>query len=100
MNIKIIKSRYSLKLSQNKMARLLGISRSTLNNMEKGLVYPKVDIIMKISKLTGKDVNYYYHNEDVYIEKINDIFIVNNLSDNEILDMILLVTNEIKENNL
>lgn len=45
MNIKILRLRYSLKLSQSDMALALGISRSTLVRIERGDISTKADII-------------------------------------------------------
>ncbi|KJG59626.1 hypothetical protein UA38_00135 [Photobacterium kishitanii] len=70
MNIKILKSRYALNLTQKDMALLLGVSRNTYVKIESGIVIPKVDLLLKISKLTNKKIAYFYNNEYRNNEKI------------------------------
>ena len=69
MNLKILRLRYSLKLSQNDMAFVLGLSRSTLIRIERGDISPKANIITKLSILSGQDISYFYHSKDKYIKK-------------------------------
>ncbi|OBU29137.1 XRE family transcriptional regulator [Photobacterium kishitanii] len=93
MNIKILRLRYSLKLSQNDMALALGISRSTLVRIERGQISPKADIIKKLSLLSEMEVSYFYHSEDKYIKKIETIITDNNLNADDVL---LLLINKIE----
>ncbi|MEC6906707.1 helix-turn-helix transcriptional regulator [Photobacterium piscicola] len=93
MNIKILRLRYSLKLSQNDMALVLGISRSTLVRIERGDISPKADVINKLSVLSGRGISYFYHPQDKYIEKIQNILIEKNVG-NEILSLLI---NQIEE---
>ncbi|MEC6881310.1 helix-turn-helix domain-containing protein [Photobacterium piscicola] len=88
MNIKILRLRYSLKLSQSDMALALGISRSTLVRIERGDISPKADIIKKLSILSGKNISYFYHTKDRHIEKIQNILIEKNVS-NDILSLLI-----------
>ncbi|WP_279143370.1 helix-turn-helix domain-containing protein [Photobacterium phosphoreum] len=93
MNIIILRLRYSLKLSQNDMALMLGISRSTLVRIERGEISPKANIIKKLSILSGKEISYFYHSEDKHIKKIQNIITENNI-DNELLSLLI---NKIEE---
>ncbi|PSW34487.1 hypothetical protein C9J21_03835 [Photobacterium phosphoreum] len=93
MNIIILRLRYSLKLSQNDMALVLGISRSTLVRIERGEISPKANIIKKLSILSGKEISYFYHSEDKHIKKIQNIITENNI-DNELLSLLI---NKIEE---
>lgn len=70
MNIKILKSRYALNLTQRDMALLLGISRNTYIKIESGIIVPKADLLLKVSKLTNKKITYFYNNEYRNTEKI------------------------------
>lgn len=90
MNLKILRLRYSLKLSQNDMAFVLGLSRSTLVRIERGDISPKADIITKLSILSGQDISYFYHSEDKYIKKIKAIIADNNITvDSGILSLLI-----------
>lgn len=94
MNIIILRLRYSLKLSQNDMALILGISRSTLIRIERGDISPKADIITKLSILSGKKIGYFYYSEDKHIKKIQNIIAKNNIND----DILSLLINQIEKN--
>lgn len=94
MNIKILRLRYSLQLSQNDMALILGISRSTLVRIERGQIYPKADIIKKLSLLSDKEISYFYNSEDNFIKRIKEIINDNNLSVDD--DILLLLINKIE----
>lgn len=94
MNIKILRLRYSLQLSQNDMALILGISRSTLVRIERGKISPKADIIKKLSLLSGKEISYFYNSEDNFIKRIKEIINDNNLSVDD--DILLLLINKIE----
>ncbi|HIF9077277.1 helix-turn-helix domain-containing protein [Photobacterium damselae] len=78
MNVKILKSRYKLRLSQEGMARLLGISKNAYINIETGKVKPKADVLYKLSKKINKNVAYFYHDQDDFIEKISEVHGLNN----------------------
>lgn len=94
MNIKILRLRYSLQLSQNDMALILGISRSTLVRIERGQISPKADIIKKLSLLSDKEISYFYNSEDNFIKRIKEIINDNNLSVDD--DILLLLINKIE----
>lgn len=78
MNNKILKSRYKLRLSQESMARLLGISKNAYINIETGKVKPKADVLYNISNVINKNVTYFYHDQDDFIEKISEMDGLNN----------------------
>lgn len=94
MNIKILRLRYSLQLSQNDMALILGMSRSTLVRIERGQISPKADIIKKLSLLSDKEISYFYNSEDNFIKRIKEIINDNNLSVDD--DILLLLINKIE----
>ncbi|WP_087819676.1 helix-turn-helix domain-containing protein [Photobacterium aquimaris] len=94
MNIKILRLRYSLQLSQNDMALILGISRSTLVRIERGQISPKADIIKKLSLLSDKEISYFYNSEDNFIKRIKEIINDNNLIVDD--DILLLLINKIE----
>ncbi|WP_087843661.1 helix-turn-helix domain-containing protein [Photobacterium malacitanum] len=94
MNIKILRLRYSLQLSQNDMALILGISRSTLVRIERGQISPKADIIKKLSLLSDKEISYFYNSEDNFIKRIKEIINDNNLSVDD--DILLLLIKKIE----
>lgn len=94
MNIKILRLRYSLQLSQNDMALILGISRSTLVRIERGHISPKADIIKKLSLLSDKEISYFYNSEDNFIKRIKEIINDNNLSVDD--DILLLLIKKIE----
>lgn len=75
MNIKILKARYRLRLSQDGMARLLGISKNTYINIETGKVKPKADVLYKLSNIINKNVAYFYHDQDDFIEKYQEYMV-------------------------
>ena len=53
----IAESRKKLKLSQRELARLIGIPASTLSNYENGYRAPSIEILDKISKVLGIELN-------------------------------------------
>ena len=51
-------------LTQAELANIIGVSRQTINAMEKGKYVPSTVLALKISKLFGKSVNEIFELED------------------------------------
>ena len=68
MRIKLINQRKRKKFTQNDMAELLNISRSTYSGYEVGTTTPSLEIAMKIKQILG------YKNDDLFFleEKVGD----------------------------
>lgn len=56
-----------LKISQQKAAKLLGVSKDTLSNYERGVSFPDVPIINNIEKIYG--IKY---DQIIFLTTIND----------------------------
>lgn len=54
---RIKKIRKQCRLSQDELAEKTGISRSTVNNIERGNQRPSVDFVMELSRLTGESTD-------------------------------------------
>ena len=65
MRIKLINQRKRKKLTQNTIAELLDISRSTYSGYELGTITPPLDIAMKIKQILG------YKNDDLFFLEEN-----------------------------
>ncbi len=68
MRIKLINQRKRKKFTQNNMAELLNISRSTYSGYEVGTTTPSLEIAMKIKQILG------YKNDDLFFleEKVGN----------------------------
>ena len=51
-------------LTQNDLAKLIGVSRQTINSIEKGRYVPSTVLALKISKIFEKPVNEIFELED------------------------------------
>ena len=56
-----------LKISQQEAAKLLGVSKDTLSNYERGVSFPDVPIITNIEKIYG--IKY---DQIIFLTNIND----------------------------
>ncbi len=56
-----------LKISQQEAAKLLGVSKDTLSNYERGVSFPDVPVIDNIEKIYG--IKY---DQIIFLTKIND----------------------------
>lgn len=56
-----------LKISQQEAAKLLGVSKDTLSNYERGISFPDVPVINNIEKVYG--IKY---DQIIFLTKIND----------------------------
>ncbi|MEC6898373.1 helix-turn-helix transcriptional regulator [Photobacterium piscicola] len=60
----IRKARIDSRISQQRMADLLGISRKTYYEIENGIRIPRTDVFYNISVITGVSISFLYGNED------------------------------------
>ncbi|MDX8340619.1 helix-turn-helix transcriptional regulator [Draconibacterium sp. IB214405] len=51
-------------LTQDELAKLIGVSRQTINSIEKGRYVPSTILALKISKIFEKSVNEIFELED------------------------------------
>ncbi|PSV24163.1 hypothetical protein C0W28_03840 [Photobacterium kishitanii] len=101
MNIKILKTRYSMKLTQSEMALLLGVSKKRYIRVESGSICPKADFLYNLSGVADKNIAYFYHNQDGALDNIMKILKINGSKiDIKILTLFeLMLSAEIEMNN-
>lgn len=75
---KIKNIRIENKLSQEKFAELIGISRQSVIAYEKGKTIPQTDVLISICKAFSLDLSYFVNNEAVNAEQDN---IINSVED-------------------
>ena len=51
-------------LTQKKFAELLGISQATVSKLEKGLVLPNSEVLLKLSEISGKSIDWILKGEE------------------------------------
>ena len=61
---RIEKSRLIKNLSQYQLGKLIGVSHSTIQDYESGMCFPSPAILVKISKVIKRSIEYYY--DDYY----------------------------------
>ena len=59
IGLRIMQRRKELRLSQEKLAEKLGISKNHLSNIERGKYMPTTECILKISSILGNTPDYY-----------------------------------------
>ena len=59
IGLRIMQRRKELRLSQEKLAEKLGISKNHLSNIERGKYMPTTECILKISNILGNTPDYY-----------------------------------------
>lgn len=59
LNLKLKEKRKEKKLTQEQMAKMLKISRIQYNRYENGKVLPKLNTLVKISKILETDIGYF-----------------------------------------
>lgn len=65
---KIRKSRRELDLTQEEFSEKIGVTSRTIIRFEKDEIVPKVDDLMKIASLIGKDVQYFLSDPELEIK--------------------------------
>lgn len=63
--------RAELDLTQEELARIIGVSRQTINSIEKNRYVPSTILALKISELFKKSVNEIFILDEADIEKNN-----------------------------
>ncbi|GAB6170041.1 hypothetical protein JCM1393_25010 [Clostridium carnis] len=63
MKILTWNARIEKQLTLIQLEALTNISKSTLNNIENGKVFPRIDQLEKIAKATGKHISDLYESE-------------------------------------
>ncbi len=63
-NIKMMETRKAKGLSQQQLANLLGVSRQTINAIEKGDYNPTIRLCVGIAKVLGLTLNDLFWDED------------------------------------
>ena len=53
-----------MKLTQEKFAELIDVSKDTVSNIERGKVIPCTETMVTMSKRTGKTIDYYVSKGD------------------------------------
>ena len=51
-------------LTQKKFAELLVISQATVSKLEKGLVLPNPEVLLKLSEISGKSIDWILKGEE------------------------------------
>ena len=110
---KLKKARQEKKINQDELARMIGVSKRTIQNYENAGMYPKKrDIYYKLAKILAVDVNYLltedeeflidgYKKSDIYdvydvdelIERICNLFTGGSLPDSD-LDILMEAISE------
>lgn len=64
-NLRLKSARAALDLSQQQLAELIGVSRQTINSIEKGDYNPTIKLCIAICKSLGKTLDdLFWENED------------------------------------
>lgn len=79
-----------LKLTQGEFAKLCGVSRSYISEIEQGRIVGNLNLLTKLSEVTGKPISYFLEDSDsipVYpyelLDNIIESFIANGLIDSD-----------------
>ena len=68
-NLRLKAARAALDMTQKDLAEAIGISRQTMNAIEKGDYYPSVKLCIEICKVVGKTLDELFW-EDILDEEI------------------------------
>jgi len=63
-NLRLKSARAALDMTQKDLAEAIGISRQTMNAIEKGEYYPSVKLCIDICKALGKTLDQLFWEED------------------------------------
>lgn len=67
-NLKLKSARAALDMSQQELANMVGVSRQTINAIEKGDYNPTIKLCRAICKAVGKTLDDLFWEEDDYEE--------------------------------
>lgn len=70
MNITLEAARVNKGLTQKEAAELIGVSKDTLSNYERGKSYPDIPVLKKIEEIYG--ISY---NNIIFLPKENDLIV-------------------------
>ena len=73
---RVRQSRKDAKLSQIELAQLVGVSDKAISSYEVGRAVPPLEVLTKISSVTGKHLSYFFSGESdmsVLIEKVDNM---------------------------
>lgn len=65
-NLKMKSARAALDLSQAELAKLVGVSRQTINAIEKGDYNPTIKLCIMICKVLGKTLDELFWDDEQY----------------------------------
>jgi putative transcriptional regulator len=68
-NLKLKSARAALDLTQKDLAEAVGVSRQTMNAIEKGDYYPSVKLCIEICKVLGKTLDELFWEDDMHENK-------------------------------
>lgn len=89
-----------LHLNQTDFAKLLGISRTYVTEIENGRIKGNTKLLKKLSEITGKSIEYFISNSEDEInvkpfEVLNNI--IDNFIENGLIDKDCKMTDEVEE---
>ncbi len=68
-NLRLKSARAALDMTQKDLAEAVGVSRQTMNAIEKGDYYPSVKLCMEICKVLGKTLDELFGEEEMHENK-------------------------------
>lgn len=66
MGSRILEARTKKGLTQEALAKLIGVSKGAIGNYETGVSFPKVDVLFRLFKILDVDANYLYQDYAVF----------------------------------
>ncbi len=63
-NLRLKSSRAALDMSQDELAKAVGVSRQTISSIEKGDYNPTINLCIKICKVLGKTLDELFWDEE------------------------------------
>jgi transcriptional regulator with XRE-family HTH domain len=65
----LMKRRNHLGWSQNELAERSGIAKITISKMERGIIIPKINTLLKLARALNTDINYFLEGLSLYSPK-------------------------------
>ena len=59
IGIRIMQKRKECDLTQENLAEKIGLSKNHISNIERGVIIPKIEILLKICEVLGETPDYY-----------------------------------------
>lgn len=60
---RILEARLAQGLTQEALARKIGVTKGAIGNYENGVSVPKIEIMFKLFEVLGRDANFFYQDE-------------------------------------